>query len=267
MAVRSGTPAIVAMVVVAAVTFGGAVWITRPGTVPPGSASGVPPHVHALPATYNVTDPAQVLALPVETAPTLTVAIRQAVAGSWDLELGTTRFRYVTDDRTELVPGEGHAHLFVDGNYITQFNTGHVHLEPLPPGVHTLDVGLFAVDHRAYAAGGKLVMQRVVVVAPEPGSALEAPRPNRKFAVAFAGGRITGTDTLRVSRNDALELRWSSDVPASFHLEGYEAEFSVSPEMPVTVFLHATQVGRFAIQGNAGVVRGTGPVMYLEVFP
>ena len=206
MAKRASAPAIAAVVVVAAIVFGGAVWLTRPASTPEESAEA---HEHTHPAItlYDVNDPIQVLVMIGADAPTLAATLKRAGDGGWDLKVETTRFRYLPDDApmTTIVPGEGHAHLFIDDDYIDEFVSGNFHLAPLPPGVHTIDVGLYAADHRAYVVDGKLLTQRVVVQVPQTGKGPKAPGPAKSFTIALANGKVAGSDALRVTQNDALE--------------------------------------------------------------
>ena len=268
MAERSNAPLLVAAAVVAAVVLGATVWLTRPGGMLHGEEDGHD-HTHPAIALYDVNDPAQVVAMKGADAPTLAASVKRASDGGWDLKLETTRFRYLPEDAptTTVVAGEGHAHLYIDGTYVNQFSAGNFHLEPLAPGVHTIDVGLYAVDHRAYVVDGKLLTQRVVVQVPQPGKGPRTPGPAKAFSVVVVNGKAAGSDTLRVTQNDALELRWVSDVAATLHLEGYDIEFQVSPQLAVVLLFDATLVGRFPIQGHAGDGRDTGAVMYLEVYP
>ena len=55
------------------------------------------------------------------------------------------------------VPGEGHAHVYVDGKKITRMYEPWVQLPVLDPGMHTIRIGLNTNDHRDYTWNRKPV--------------------------------------------------------------------------------------------------------------
>lgn len=67
------------------------------------------------------------------------------------------------------IPGEGHAHLYVDGVKVTRLYGPHYHLAGLAPGEHEIRVTLNANTHAAYAHGERPVetLQTVTVAAGE----------------------------------------------------------------------------------------------------
>ena len=61
------------------------------------------------------------------------------------------------------VPGEGHAHVYVNGVKLGRFYGPWLHLDNLPPGEVTVEVTLNANDHRPLSVAGKPVAQTVVI--------------------------------------------------------------------------------------------------------
>ena len=66
----------------------------------------------------------------------------------------------------EHVPGEGHAHLMVDGAKIARPYAARYWFD-LPPGVHEVTVTLNANTHATYAVDGEPIAQTVMVDVPE----------------------------------------------------------------------------------------------------
>ncbi len=58
---------------------------------------------------------------------------------------------------SDHIPGEGHAHLYVDGVKVTRLYGPHYHLAGLAPGEHEIRVTLNANTHAAYAHGDRPV--------------------------------------------------------------------------------------------------------------
>lgn len=66
----------------------------------------------------------------------------------------------------EHYPGEGHAHLYVDGQKIARLYGKWYHIEELSPGQHEITVTLNANDHREYAVNGENISTSTIVVVP-----------------------------------------------------------------------------------------------------
>jgi FtsP/CotA-like multicopper oxidase with cupredoxin domain len=88
------------------------------------------------------------------------------------------------------------------------------------------------------------------------------------FALALSGGRLTGAArTLRVSKGDKVELRWTSDRPIALHLHGYDLEATVTPQSPRTMSFTANIAGRFPVSEHGHGSRHERALLYLEVHP
>ncbi|MBM3507648.1 MAG: hypothetical protein FJX64_08020 [Alphaproteobacteria bacterium] len=225
-------------------------------------------HGYALATIYDVNDPNQVLNLPAREAPGAELSVRPAADGGWDLVLDVSNFRFAAnplDDRH--VPGHGHAHIFVDGQYFADFSSRAHYLPPLDPGVHEIAVSLNTMDHRAYARDGRVVVERVVLRVGDPRRRRPATEP-KAFDLAVQNGKVAGTDTQRVKQGEWILLRWTADAPMNLHLEGYDMEMQVSPRSPAAMQFVADLPGRFPVElHGAGGAHGRGAVFYLEVYP
>ena len=88
------------------------------------------------------------------------------------------------------------------------------------------------------------------------------------FELPLAAGKLAGAQrTVRVSRGDAVELRWSSDRRITLHLHGYDIERTVAPGAPAVMAFKAEIAGRFPVSEHAHRGRHGHTVLYLEVHP
>src|SRR5262245_17810056 len=70
------------------------------------------------------------------------------------------------------------------------------------------------------------------------------PAPGRQtakvFELAITNGRVAAAaETVRVSKGDDVELRWTSDRAITLHLHGYDIEHRVTPQAPSTMAFNA----------------------------
>lgn len=87
-------------------------------------------------------------------APTLAVrAIKDPMSG-WNLEVGVTNFRFAPQNASlDHVDGEGHAHVYVNGEKIARLYGNWFHIESMPEGDVTVEVALNSNDHRPLNVG------------------------------------------------------------------------------------------------------------------
>ena len=75
--------------------------------------------------------------------------------------------------------------------------------------------------------------------------------------------------SIRISENDTVELRWSTDEEVEVHLHGYNKELRVHPGKPASMTVQAYATGRFPVTshgwGHAG--HGHQALTYIEVYP
>jgi hypothetical protein len=213
----------------------------------------------------------KLLNMPAAQAPKLAVAMQDTDAGGLILTFDTTRFRFVEGHADgPHVTGEGYAYLYIDGKKTGRIYAPRYELKPLTPGVHEIEVRLFTNNHMAYAADGKLVAARFVVLVSK------SYRPSKDGQIqhidlALEHGKVNVKDkTIRVGQGDVVELRWSSDVKHILHLHGYDIETEVRPGSPVTMRFVAFATGRFPVEihgDSRGSSHGEAVLLYLEVRP
>ncbi len=99
----------------------------------------------------------EILSLPAGAgAPTLDVAVSRDPETGWNLHVRTTGFRFAPQNAGKAhVPGEGHAHVYVNGEKIARLYGPWMHIASFPGETARIDVTLNANDHRALAIGDR----------------------------------------------------------------------------------------------------------------
>jgi hypothetical protein len=213
----------------------------------------------------------QQMNMPAAQAPTLVLTVNDSDTGGFVLTLDTTRFRFAKEHADgPHVAGEGHAHLYIDRKKIGRIYGPHYELKPLTPGVHEIEVGLYTNNHMAYAADGKPVAARFVVLVSKSYHHSKDSQLQR-VDLTIEHGKVNIQDkTIRVAQGDVVELRWSSDVKQTLHLHGYDIEAEVRPGSPIVMRFGAFATGRFPVEihGHShGGAHEQAPLIYLEVRP
>ena len=98
------------------------------------------------------------------TAPAVDLQVIPLADGSFNLRVSTRNFVF-TPQLVDMagVPGEGHAHLYIDGVKVARLYGEWYHLPALLEDAETVSVTLYANDHRAFAVDGEPVSASVTV--------------------------------------------------------------------------------------------------------
>jgi len=74
---------------------------------------------------------------------------------------------------------------------------------------------------------------------------------------------------IRITEDEVVELRWSTDEPVQLHLHGYDKELDVRPGKPASMSITGKVTGRFPITSHGWGTGGHGhhALTYLEVYP
>lgn len=92
----------------------------------------------------------------------------------------------------------------------------------------------------------------------------------KTFDMEIVNGAVVGQKSVRVTRGDAVVLRWKSDKPLELHLHGYDVTTKVGPAAPAEMTVHARATGRFPVEVHVQGARGGHahkPLFHLEVYP
>lgn len=91
------------------------------------------------------------------------------------------------------------------------------------------------------------------------------PSDRRTIGLEIRRGKVTGDQhTIRVSEDEQVEIRWSTDKAVELHLHGYDIRALAKPGQSVSMTFLAHTAGRFPISAHG---RGHGTLIYLEVYP
>ena len=84
-----------------------------------------------------------------------------------NLKITTTGFTFTPENAGgEHVPGEGHAHVYVDGVKINRVYGSYYHLSGLDPGERSIRITLNANNYEQYAKGEHPVEATTTIVVP-----------------------------------------------------------------------------------------------------
>ncbi|PID63167.1 MAG: hypothetical protein CSB44_02460 [Gammaproteobacteria bacterium] len=96
--------------------------------------------------------------------PAIALEVHEDASAGWNLELLLENFRMAPEKvNTDVVVGEGHAHLYIDGRKVMRLYGNWYHIAWLPSGAHRVSVTLNANDHSELTLGGRPIAASVVL--------------------------------------------------------------------------------------------------------
>jgi len=97
-------------------------------------------------------------------APTVKLFVEKDSKAGYNLHIETTNFKFTPENANkENVMGEGHAHIFINGEKLGRLYGNWYHLKTLPEGSTEITVNLTANGHESYSVGDKEVEDTVTV--------------------------------------------------------------------------------------------------------
>jgi len=88
--------------------------------------------------------------------PAVRLTVHKDPKAGWNLQVQVENFRFAPEHAsTAHVPGEGHAHLFIDGKKVTRLYGEWYRIPALAPGTHKITVTLNANSHEDLTIKGK----------------------------------------------------------------------------------------------------------------
>lgn len=103
-----------------------------------------------------------------ENVPTVAIDVEADPAGGINVHVATTDYTVnAAAASTEHVEGEGHFHLYIDGEKALRFYNHSIHYAGVVEGEVEVAVGLSANDHRPYAANGEPLVATESFTVPE----------------------------------------------------------------------------------------------------
>lgn len=102
--------------------------------------------------------------VPADQAPTVELIVAEDAKSGYNISIITTNFTFTPRSvNEENVAGEGHAHLYVDGEKIGRLYGNYYHYDENFEGTKTFRVELNANDHSVYAVDGEPIQTEVTV--------------------------------------------------------------------------------------------------------
>ena len=201
-----------------------------------------------------------------EAAPSVALSITEDPKSGWNVQLRADGFEFTPRAvNAEPVDGEGHAHLYIDGQKITRLYGPWWHIAELPAGEHEVMVELSANDHSAYASDGAPIRAMASVTVDEAdGAAMggdsgedgeasgDAPPSDGADVIitaSLAGGDLSIAERrYEVDRGQTVGLRVESDVDEMIHIHGYDLLVPVGPGRPADVSFVADVPGSYEVE-------------------
>ncbi|MXZ97484.1 MAG: hypothetical protein F4017_06780 [Acidimicrobiaceae bacterium] len=212
--------------------------------------------------------------------PTIEIEVTEDPVEGWNLRVLTTDFRIAPENvSTAHVDGEGHMHLYIDGEKVSRLYGEWHHIGPLAPGEHEVRVELSANDHSAMAVDGDIIDATAVIVAPgmddhamvhdheastddphdhdhDHGPAGEPTRYDADLADADqtitvdvgGGAPVGGVRRIEVDLGSVVALMVTSDIAEEVHVHGYDILRSVSEGHPARFAFTAEIPGVFEVE-------------------
>lgn len=99
--------------------------------------------------------------------PSVDLIVHKDSMKGYNLEAKVSNFRFAPEDiNTAAKPGEGHAHLNVNGKKITRLYGPWYYLENLQPGKNEITVSLNANTHEILTHNGEMIQDTEIVTVP-----------------------------------------------------------------------------------------------------
>ncbi|ASU81845.1 hypothetical protein CDO52_02725 [Nocardiopsis gilva YIM 90087] len=184
-------------------------------------------------------------------APSVELEATEDPASGWNVHLTVEGYDF-TPDRTGEEPkeGEGHAHLYVDGEKVARVYGPWHHLpaSAVPEGEHTLTVRLSANDHSTWAVDGEPISDSVTV-AGEQAADTDGGDADVTVEISLRDGSVSPEPgRVEVGTGEKVRITVESDSSDTVHLHGYDIEKPVGPDAPATLVFTADKSGVFELE-------------------
>lgn len=188
------------------------------------------------------------------TPPQITLSVAGADEPRPVLAIEAPGFTFTPSSVHDPVPGEGHAHLYLDGDLLTMIYKPTHRLPLVEPGAHELMVTLSTNDHLEYAAGGEPIAGITTIEIPSSTRTDDDPGPQTEpevveIVLTIAGGRLQEhLHRVPVPLGTKIRLSISSDVADELRINGYAIAHTITRDEPTQVEFTANIAGVFDIE-------------------
>ncbi len=102
-----------------------------------------------------------------ENPPAINIKLHKDAMSGWNLEVMTEHFEFTPANTNQNhLPGQGHAHVYIDGVKLGRLYGNWMHLTGLAPGPRAIKVTLNSNDHQDYVIDGVVIGDEVVINQP-----------------------------------------------------------------------------------------------------
>jgi len=99
-----------------------------------------------------------------DSPPNLEISVIRDAMSGWNLKIATTNFAFAPDRvNGKHVMGEGHAHIYINGQKLARVYGSHFHIPALDAGEHLIEVTLNTNTHEEYAIGDERISRKVSI--------------------------------------------------------------------------------------------------------
>ena len=179
-----------------------------------------------------------------DSPPTVSVTAVADGNGGAVLEIEVSNFTLVpVSPPVAHQPGQGHAHVYVDGASVAMVHETTVAIDDLTDGHHNIRVTLATNDHREYAIKEKAIAASTSVMVTGGQSAVMA---DHEITLEIMGGEIMGgIQRLEMSTGEVVAITVTSDIDELLHIHAYDLTLELMAGMPATLLVEANIPGVF----------------------
>lgn len=185
--------------------------------------------------------------------PDLNATVTVNAAGGYVLNVDAPGFTFTSADVFDPVPGEGHAHLFVDGDLMTMVYGPEFVLPSMDPGTYQVMVSLSTNDHLDYVVDDEMiaVTLSLVVEGSDVGSSTTAQQGLGliEISIEIQGDMIhTDNELVVVPLGSTVVITIASDTQDEVHVHGYDLFEHLHAGEEVTIEFEAEVPGIFEVE-------------------
>jgi hypothetical protein len=214
-------------------------------------------------------------------APTIELSVTKDPKSGWNLFADVDGFEFAPESvNSEPVDGEGHLHLYLDGERVSRMYGPWWHLSGLTEGRHEVMVEVSANDHSPYGVDGAAVMAMATIEVSEAEAEAAAGHSGDThdgdghdgdghdhahagtgeytegsadadvvITASYADGDLEIDDRRFSAENGQIVgIRFTSDVEEYVHVHGYDVLLKVGPDNPIDASFVADQAGSYEVE-------------------
>lgn len=184
--------------------------------------------------------------------PSLSIEVLEDPMSGWNLHASVENFRLAPEHvSTDPVDGEGHMHLYIDGEKITRLYGEWYALGTLSPGEHQVRVELSANDHATLGVDGVAISESVMVTVPGDDEMSDGEMSGHVHDISIEvsdGAVVGGEQTHDISTGDTVRLSVTADAADLLHVHGYDLTTDLEVGTPGVIEFVARFEGGYEVE-------------------